>query len=253
MASPLFLGLNGMTSDEFRCERADLFERLSDRAWFIEFVKFQYESVGFFGTRLSPSLSTYNLIESFGSYRKDTKELEQKENRGDSINEIKRSAFFSYWLRRTSPVYAIGGAAIDATKSDLTEAEVFLIRYANEFCAFDLGFRICRYFVSRSARSTDISVGKKTSEQNASEVRALLFALGTINNAAKANVNGPRGGAHSPKRHNTIANVTFPKSFLIDVCHLLKEKNVSPHALYIIFSAFFIGYNDGKMPLFRGE
>jgi len=202
-------------SSNIQYDDPDLFAKLASLEAFREFVRRSYE--GFFqNSRLKPLLSNYNLSEAFASYQKDIQELGRKENEELPLERVKQAAFMAYWLRRVSPIHQIMGSL--ATMQALTAREDFLLRYANEYCAFSIAYQICRYVESMKVENVDryvrSSILDEQSESGERDVREYML-------------------------HTPLAYV-LPDNYVYDVCQCMKEKNVSPHALYLMLKGLFI-------------
>lgn len=200
--------------EEYKCEQEDLFTKLIlDPVWFCDFIEYQYTQICFAKSALRPRLSRYNLMEAFDSFKPDIKDLEERENRGQPAEQFKQAAWLAYWLRRASPIQSIlASVASLPSVENASQLQDVLLRYGNEYCAFDLGFRCSRYIASRS-----------------------LFALGRRVVVIKDN--GP--GEDAEIVHEDLRSYTLKQAFIIDACQMLKEKNVSPHSLYLVYKGLF--------------
>lgn len=196
---------------EYACENDDLFAKVLDVDWFLPFINYQFASVSFANCSLRPVLSRYNLLEALSSYRSDIKDLERRENGGGEAEQFKKAAFLAYWLRRVSPIQSIIGTAPAAKASTATDFQSFLIAYANEYCAFDLGFRISRYWVTRDEDLEHHSV----------------------------RITSVYDGITNEIDFKNISHFRLSRAYIRDVCQLMKEKNVSPHALYLMYKGIF--------------
>lgn len=198
--------------EDFRCENPDILSRIEENPDFLyEFFNFQTNNICFANSKMRATISRYNIVEAYTLYKKDIKRLEKIENAGEEIEQYKKLAFLVYWLRRLSPITAILGSHDKISVRNPTEQQKFLAIYANEFCAFDIGFRIGRFIASRNV------------ELDCESPTRLLLALD------KDTRIGPE----------EIRYYSITKKHLIDVCAMLKEKNVSPHSLYLLFSSYF--------------
>ncbi len=201
----------------YECENIDLFNELENLEFFEQFIKHQYKNVCFSGTRLKASISEYNLTEAFASYMKDKNELKEKENAGKPLLRIKKAAFMCYWLRRVSPITGIYSSLNLMNDNVRSTKENLLIKYANEFCAFDLGYRICRFIEASKKENSDKYLRTSILDNNASSGES---------------------GANEYLLRDTRSYI-IPQSYIIDMCECLKEKNVSPHSLYLIYKGLF--------------
>jgi len=205
---------------EYSCARPDLFERLSDQNWFKRFLRTQY-SIIYLSGRLRPQIIMNRLDESFELWQKDLVRIRHVEENVGEPDHLKQAGHLAYWLRRAAPI----SEAVPALAGDEMPVQTWpivvqtfgsemlaerqkilrdmLLQYGNEYAAFDIGFRICRYFeAKRIERSPDRSEGAAVPQD--------------------------------------IRNMNPSLSYLHDVAHFLKEKNVSPHALYLIYRSLFL-------------
>lgn len=198
--------------NKYKCECADIFSKIeSDVDWFYNFVQFQYQCISFGSRPLKPLISKYNVTEAHALYLKDIRRLENMENNGQPAEEIKRAAFLAYWLRRLSPIHGV----LSRSDFNLEEDDRFLYLYANEYCALDLAFRIVRYF----------------------EVQKISAI---IESSPKAQLIIDQEYQLKLEKLSDLRSYALPKDYIKDFCHLLKEKSLSPHALYIILKSLFI-------------
>jgi hypothetical protein len=70
---------SGRPIAEFRCERGDLFSKLSDPKWFHDFVEYQYKRVVFNMEPVSPILSEYWIAQAHYRWTKDIEHTSEKE------------------------------------------------------------------------------------------------------------------------------------------------------------------------------
>jgi hypothetical protein len=178
-------------------ERPDIFDVLKDQATFVELVDNYFRSI-FTPLFLDISIAEARLREAHIHWQRDLKRVENIEYDGDELDHFKHCGHLAYWLRRFSPIvecYATPQSgqisAGNDLLSELEEQQKILYQYANQYSAFELGFRIVRFF-----------------EWN--------------------KVNPNRTLIH-PDR-----------DFVITACHVLKEKNISPHSLHLIYRALFV-------------
>ncbi|MEI9930702.1 MAG: hypothetical protein WDM89_09160 [Rhizomicrobium sp.] len=147
---------------------------------------------------LSPKFSPARLRDAHYAWRLDIKRVEATEpNLGDGLDHFKQSAHLAYWLRRKSPIvdYHDWAAEIEDLNDlypDEVERRDLLLRYGEEYLAFDFGLKICTY-----------------------------YELERLDN--------PRSSV--PK---------LSKEYIFDVCHMLKFKHVSPHAMYLIYKSILL-------------
>ena len=196
-------------------EPPELFAQIADPDFFFKYVEWQYQHVSFAGTRLTPLVSRYNVLEAHATYLKDILELQQQQNQGRPLQWAKHASFMAYWLRRVSPIHHILGTT--DTLAAPTDRERFLVRFANEFCAFNLAYAITRYVEARR----DVNVNRY--------VRSSILDFST-----------PQGesGVHEYMLQDERAYL-IPEALVVDICHCMKEKNMSPLALYLIVRSLF--------------
>lgn len=196
----------------FVCERPDIFDKLQDIDWFLGFVEFQYRETVSGGSHLSPMISRYLLKETFSLWRKDLRRVSHMELNGSELDHFKQAAHLCYWLRRSSPIsdfadHLPDGAALSDKQKDVRD---LIFRYGNEFAAFDVGYRLCRFF-----------------EAKRDDVTAMLLMTGPTSEEQQ-------------KALSAITQFVLEEDYVKTICHFLKEKNVSPHALYLIYRSLFM-------------
>lgn len=190
-------------------ERSDILSVLaSSRQNFKETIVAHYHlTYGDFD--LLPVYSVSRLYEAYEAWKKDLERVSRMELRGHELDHFKQSGHLCYWLRRKSPIIEVNrdpaksGAPISAL------ANALLLQYANEFTAFDAGFRISRFF-----------------ECKRDDVYVMVKMLGRI-----------------PQRPTQISDLTLSLDFYQTICQFLKEKNVSPHALFLIYKSLFAPFS----------
>lgn len=132
------------------------------------------------------------------------------------MERVKQAAFIGYWLRRVSPISAM--LADTATIANPSEREILITKSANEFCAFDLAYRLCVLVESRKDENFNRYVRSSNLDENSdlgeSDIREYML-------------------------RDTRA-YWIPQNYVLDACHCLKEKNVSPHAFYLILKGLFL-------------
>lgn len=163
-------------------EKFEAISRLSEQSTFMDdvFCHFEQEAAKCF---LELEVSQERLIFAFEEWKKDTARVSLQEYNGAQIDQYKLAGFLCFWLRRASPIIHVsetkkskGSAGNDILEALAEEQEIFY-KYANEYFAFDVGFRICRnveiwrklrpgeqrrYIVTRMQFLNDICVVLKT-------------------------------------------------------------------------------------------
>jgi hypothetical protein len=194
--------LASMTEEMYRCEREDLFEKLKNQNWFNNFIRYQYENVVFKMEAVAPVLSDYWILQAYLRWNKDVLYASSKEYEGAPLDHFKYSGFLCYWLRRCPPMSDLQ-ENFDTNFAGIKHRKPneILIRYGNVFAAFDIGLRICRYW--ESARK---------------DLR------------------------HSSEMRQKIMRFSIPQKsgYSFDMSYVLAEKNVSPHALNMVYKSLFL-------------
>ena len=107
-------------------------------------------------------------------------------------DHFKNAGFLAYWLRRRVVVEIASRVGKGGT-----DKQTHFIGFANEICAFVVGFRLSLYFHYR------------------------------------------RRIESGPDASKFLVNIELQDDLRHDVVTLLRHKEVSPHALYLIFAALF--------------
>jgi hypothetical protein len=101
---------------------------------------------------LIPQVSNPRLRDAHYAWRKDMTRVESGEDKLiNGLDHFKQAAHIAYWLRRMAPVveYSDRFEGVEQ-ESELYDGEKharkFILKYGNEFLAFDFGFQICLYF-----------------------------------------------------------------------------------------------------------
>jgi hypothetical protein len=189
---------------DYACEQPAIFDRLTDAGWFNAFVRYQYAEIVFAMESVGPMFSDYWIRHAHFRWMKDMKYVSGKEYDGGNLDHFKRAGFLCYWLRRCPPLSDIGRnpdthfASIRHRKD-----KPILIQYGNAFAAFDISFRLCRYFES----------SRKDRNYSPETRRAIA----------------------------TFA-ISQKSSFITDICYTLSEKNISPHSLNMLYKGLFVGF-----------
>lgn len=193
-----------INDSDFFCERDDIFDKLTDKEWFKSFVKYQYEGVFFKTELITPKISNFRILQAHNRWCKDVKRISNNEYDGKTLDHFKQSALLCFWLRRFSPVSEyIEDPALKPFEGRIryNDNDRFLYKYGAQKAAFDIGFRICRFFEARRADSKDI--------------------YGVSLNISDFDLSRYEG-------------------YTKDVAYVLSEKNVSPHTLNLIYKALFV-------------
>lgn len=161
------------------------------------------------------AVSDARLIEAHERWRKDLYRVSDIELKGARLDHFKQSGHLAYWLRRCSPVtQLIVDDEFSETQRPQERAQKLILRYTNEITAFDVGFRICRYFeVKRSDTPTH-----------------LVMALSN---------QGRQQIVDSDRKREINSHQTLTFEYMETMGSFLKTKNVSPHSLYLIYKSLF--------------
>src|SRR5438874_2876380 len=121
-----------------------------------------------------------------------------------SLDHFKHASFIAFWLRRMLPINQ--SLVVSKYKSvpedtDANDDQKFFLRYGSELCALLIGFQICVFY----------EAGKT-----------------------------PQGAADlHPDRLQNLKNYRLPQQTIADFVMILKHKNISPHALYLLYKSLF--------------
>ncbi|HEY7245363.1 MAG TPA: hypothetical protein VH678_15950 [Xanthobacteraceae bacterium] len=151
--------------------------------------------------RLFPKLSQPRVIEAHGAWCSDLKRVGDHEPQlGEGLDHFKRCGHLAFWVRRMSPVVE----AVDLTQN-IADAEGMAL--SDDEKAFrELLFGYCNEYLAFD----------------------LGFQFCRFYEVAK------KGG--SPRAESLILSDDYLKT----TCHFLKYKNVSPHALFLIYKSLFL-------------
>lgn len=123
-----------------------LFDYLKDNPDnFVNAVQLSYGTY-FTKAGLIADIDENRLLESYVLWMNDLARIKEFEM-SDSyeLDHFKHAAHMVYWLRRALPILSIQAAEEDATADEKKEQDI-LYKYANQYCAFDLGFMLCAFF-----------------------------------------------------------------------------------------------------------
>lgn len=185
---------------EYICQRTDLFEKLHDPVWFIEFIDVQYKQI-FSTEQYVPKISEFQSHQAQERWVTDIENIKHKENGGRELDHFKLAAHLAFWLKRFSPIASFqknADLAIAGVK--LRDNGDYIYSYGNTQAAFLIGFDICAYWEA---------VDEKCSERYGENLTPFSFSI-----------------KHHP-------------DFLQNMSYVLADKSSSPHALYLIYKALF--------------
>lgn len=142
-----------------------------------------------------PVFSDSLMHEAWRAFRWDTERLEG--NMPSKPDHFKIGGFAAYWLRRNSPVIALGkdNTVIKHDKVVMGQQKL-LAKYGRAFLPFHLGYRICHNFESNRADGGGLSL-------------------------------------------------RLDADYIESMCYVMKYKNVSPHAMGMIYRSLFFGNGGG--------
>lgn len=130
----------------------EVFAKMESFDWFSRFLQAQYADVCR-KAGISCKLLSHRLLDAHEHWQTDLKRVSQFELNNKTPDHFKQSGHLVYWLRRTSPVIEFINPKhniSDAEGLPPTEAEKklqeLLFKYGNEYLAFDVGYRLCRYY-----------------------------------------------------------------------------------------------------------
>ena len=151
--------------------------------------------------RLFPKLSRHRIIEAHGAWQNDLRRVGGNEpNLDDGLDHFKQSGHLAFWIRRMSPVAGV----IDLTHN-FADAEGYPIT-GGEQAFRNLLFGYCNEYIAFDF-GYQISRYYEIAKQGGS-VRA--------------------------------AGMAPPEEYYLTMCHFLKYKTVSPHALFLVYKSLFL-------------
>lgn len=183
--------------------RADTLQEIeADEKAFTRFFQ-DYACDALAQARLYPRISLPRLVEIWHAWRDDMRRVEDREPQlNNGLDHFKRAGHLAFWIRRFTPVVEL----VDTTMN-LGDAEGYPLTFAEE------GFR------------------------------ALLF--GYLNEYLAFDLGYLICGYHEIARHGGSARASELKlddNYYWQLCHALKFKTVSPHALAAVYrSLFYVG------------
>lgn len=197
-----------MAVSEFVCERADLFDCLKNLDFFRDFVNHQYR-VSLSDTALEAEISEYACNLAYAQFSSDVRRMLASEYEGEGhLDHFKQASFLVFWLRRHSPISEVflKRADQDILPIRLRSHKPREVHYyyLNQNVAFDIGFRIIRFWESQRADSADI-YGR--------DIEISEFTM--------------------------LGDSNKNKGLLKDLVQTLSTKSISPHSLWMIYRAFF--------------
>lgn len=184
--------------------RKDIFDHWSAGQGFIQDISDHYIDV-LSSSFLNIIISAERMGDAHEFWTKDRKRISHIELDDGQLDHLKTCAHLTYWLRRSTPI--IGIKPNTASMARLTVGNEGVEEITSE-----------QGFLSNYANEyMAIDIGFK--------ICAMYESRRIDKRLSKQQVS-----AYIPN-----------KKFIHDFCHLLKEKNVSPHSIYIIYYALFDG------------
>jgi hypothetical protein len=177
----------------------DALSKMAERDYFVNEFSHYTDHVLSQG-RLIPILSKPRVIEAHGAWQNDIHRLGNHEkNLDEGLDHFKQAGHLAYWVRRMSPV-------VEATDTTTNIGD---------------------------APGYDISEGER-------EFRNLI--LGCCNEYIAFDIGFQLVKLHEidpSKPASRAATLTLSLDYIQRVCHFMKYKHVSPHALHLIYSSLF--------------
>lgn len=168
-----------------------------------EFVAFfaEFAKAILGGARLFPKLSMARLVEAHGAWRNDLERVSGNErNLSFGLDHFKQAGHLAFWLRRMGPVVEV----VDLT-ANISDPSGYPVTEEEEALR-GLLFAYCNEYVS-------FEVG----------FHICLFY-------ERARVDGG----------DTALEVPIDEDYYRTICHFMKYKSVSPHAMFMIYKSLFV-------------
>jgi len=162
----------------------------------------EYTRQTFAHAQLFPKLSMPRLVETRGAWHNDLHRVEEHEpNLENGLDHFKRCGDLAFWIRRMSPL--IDAYDIQNNLADGAQPDL----------------------LPREARFRELLFGY------ANEYLAFDFGYQFCSYYEQAK----EGGSNRAK------NLQLSEDYIRSMCHFLKYKTVSPHALFLIYKSLFLG------------
>lgn len=195
-----------MTSSLFE---QDILNILEDEAQFVDRMARAYQILTIrHGADLS--VAAVRLEEAHGYWQEDVRRtLSRGIADSDGLDHFKHAAFISFWLRRTNPIvelYIPDGWLESRGEVERLRRENFAL-FANEICSLGVGFSICLMYES--------NVFMKSQESSVVSINGRMSRL------------------------DYIRRVRFPQSLVREFSKIIKHKNMSPYAMYMMYKSLF--------------
>jgi hypothetical protein len=179
---------------------ADILPALADRDTFVARYS-EYVCDTLQEARLFPKFSPQRLVEAHGAWQNDlTRVGDNEPHLDEGLDHFKQCGHLVFWLRRTSPLIDV----VDLTQNVADASGLPLIPQEQAFRDLLFGY--------------------------ANEYLAFDFGY----QICKFYELGKAGG--SARASTVVPDVDYYKT----MCHFLKYKSVSPHAIFLIYKSVFI-------------
>lgn len=195
-------------SEAYTLFQPGILSRLDDRKWFIECMAFNFYLIG---SRWNSFVETSErrLGETYDFWKVDAKRtLDSGIDKGSrELDHFKHASFIAFWLRRQIPInrtLRLRADGVVGGGEPYSSEQEFFFRYGNEICALGIGLELCLYYEF---------IGKNT-------------ATGKLVSIA-------------PNRLNYLSSCKLHHECVRDYAMVLKHKNMSPHALYLLYKSLF--------------
>lgn len=193
----------GLIHDEYTLFQKNIIERLEIRQWFVECLAANYSRLAA-QWNCGVLMSARRLGETYDFWREDhTRTLSEGIKTSVSLDHFKHASFIGFWLRRMLPInQTLVVSQYQSVPDDRNadENQKFFFRYGNELCA--LLFQICLFYEASYERDNHKIVDRAD-------------------------------------RLTFLKQCMLPPQVIADFVMILKHKNMSPHALYLLYKSLF--------------
>jgi hypothetical protein len=208
--------------EEYSLFQPSILDRLDNRKWFIECMAFNFYSIGSEWSSFAET-SERRLGETYDFWKVDAQRTLNSgiEKGTEKLDHFKQASFIAFWLRRQIPInrtlrlHADGAVAGGRPYSSEQE---FFFRYGNEICALLIGLELCLYY----------------------EVWVKLHLPPKEARTLETIADDRRGyAAETTSALEYIRGCRLKRDCVRDFAMVLKHKNMSPHALYLLYKSLF--------------
>jgi hypothetical protein len=176
-------------------------EAIEKQANFVSFFSGFAKDI-LWSARLFPRLSEPRVIEAHGAWCNDLNRVSNHEpHLEEGLDHFKRCGHLAFWVRRMSPVVE----AVDVTQN-VADAEGMPLS-GDEMAFRDLLFGYCNEYLA-------FELGLQFCR---------FYEIGKPGGSARAN------------------SLVLSEDYIRTMCHFLKYKQVSPHALFLVYKSLFLG------------